>query len=130
MSDQPSQDPYGQQPSGQPSQPAQPAQPAQPPPSGAYQQAPSAPGYGQPYPGGYQAAPPRKPIDLAKLVGIAAWVVVGLFGLWYLYFIANDDNGGEFVDRFFGGMDRLGEGLFYAGVLFAVSIWLGRNQPE
>jgi hypothetical protein len=123
MSDQPSQDPYGQQPSGQPSQP-------QPPPSGAYQQAPSGTGYGQGYPAGYQAPAPRKPIDLAKLVGIGAWVVVGLFGLWYLYFISNDDNGGEFVDRFFGGLDRLGEGLFYAGVLFAVSIWLGRNRPE
>jgi hypothetical protein len=124
MSDQPPQDPHGQQPPGQPSPPSPPPQ------SGAYQQAPAGPGYGQAYPAGYQAAPPRKPIDLAKLVGIAAWVVVGLFGLWYLYFIANDDNGGEFVDRFFGGMDRLGEGLFYAGVLFAVSIWLGRNQPE
>jgi hypothetical protein len=121
MSDQPSQDPYGQQPQGQP---------AQPPTSGAYQQqAPPGPGYGQPYPAGYPA-PPRKPLDLAKIVGIAAWVVVGLFGLWYLYFMANDDNGGEFVDRFFGGMDRLGEGLFYAGALFAVSIWLGRNQAE
>jgi hypothetical protein len=127
MSDQPSQDPYDQQPSGQPSQPAQ---PSPPPPPGAYQQAPPGPGYGQTYPAGYPAAPPRKPIDLAKLVGIAAWVVVGLFGLWYLYFIANDDNGGEFVDRFFGGMDRLGEGLFYAGALFAVSIWLGRNQAQ
>jgi hypothetical protein len=124
MSDQPSQDPYGQQPPGQPSQPSP------PPPSGAYQQPASGPGYGQAYPPGYQAAPPRQPIDLAKLVGIGAWVVVGLFGLWYLYFIANDDNGGEFVDRFFGGLDRLGEGLFYAGVLFAVSIWLGRNRPE
>ena len=124
MSDQPPQDPHGQQPPGQPSPPSPPPQ------SGAYQQATTGPGYGQAYPAGYQGAPPRKPIDLAKLVGIAAWVVVGLFGLWYLYFIANDDNGGEFVDRFFGGMDRLGEGLFYAGVLFAVSIWLGRNQPE
>jgi hypothetical protein len=54
--------------------------------------------------------------------------VLGLFGLWYLYFISSDDNGGEFIDRFFGGMDRLGEGLFYAGVLHAVSLWLRRNQ--
>jgi hypothetical protein len=123
MSDQPSQDPYGQQPPGQPSQP---------PSSSAYQQQAPAGGYTQQqqsYSGVYPS-PTRKPIDLAKLVGIAAWVVVGLFGLWYLYFISNDDNGGEFVDRFFGGMDRLGEGLFYAGALFALSIWLRRNQGE
>jgi hypothetical protein len=89
-------------------------------------------GYGQPYAGGPAGpvvpAAPRRPLDLAHLVSIAAWVVLGLFGLWYLYFISSDDNGGEFIDRFFGGMDRLGEGLFYAGVLHAVSLWLRRNQ--
>lgn len=109
MSEQPPQDPYGQQPP--------------PAPPGYGQQ----PAYGPPYAGAYPA-PPRQPLDLAKLVGIGAWVVLGLFALHYLYFIANDDNGGEFVDRFFGGMDTLGVGIFYTGVLHAVSVWLGRSQ--
>jgi hypothetical protein len=75
-------------------------------------------------------AAPRKPLDLARLAFIAAWVVLGLFALHYLYFISNDDNGGEFVDRFFGGMDRLGEGILYAGILHVAAVWLGRNQSR
>ncbi|HEY8527313.1 MAG TPA: hypothetical protein VIL48_20260 [Acidimicrobiales bacterium] len=94
---------------------------------GAYQPPPQ-PGYATQYPTGYPAAP-RQPLDLAKLATLAAWVVLGLFALYYLYFISNDDNGGEFVDRFFGGMDRLGEGIFYAGILHAVGVWLRRNPP-
>ncbi|MFO7279590.1 MAG: hypothetical protein C0P77_004200 [Thermoanaerobacterales bacterium] len=106
------QGPYGQQ-SGDQGQPAPqyPQQPYQP-----YQQ--------QPY-AGYTA--PRKPLDLAKLVAIGAWVVLGLYALKFLYVLADDDYG-DFADRFFGSMPELGTGVFFTGVLLAVGVWLHRNQ--
>ena len=106
------QGPYGQQ-SGDQGQPAPqyPQQPYQP-----YQQ--------QPY-AGYTA--PRKPLDLAKLGAIGAWVVLGLYALKFLYVLADDDYG-DFADRFFGSMPELGTGVFFTGVLLAVGVWLHRNQ--
>ena len=115
MSDQPH-DPYGQQPYGQ------------------YQPQPGQPGYGQPgygqpqapYPG--YAAASRSPLDLAKIVTITAWVVAGLFALAYLYNITQDAPGIDGADRFFGEMPTLGTGLFYAGVLHGVGVWLARQR--
>lgn len=111
---QPPHDPYGQDPYLQQrgySQPMQPVPPA--------------------YPGPGYAAAPRKPVNLGKIVTIAAWVVLGLFSLRYLYVLAQD--GGplglpEFADRLFGGLDGLGQGIFYAGVLLGVGRWLEIRQ--
>lgn len=90
--------------------------------------------YGQHYPesGGYaQQKAPRKPIDLATLVTIGGWVVMGLFALAFLYGLTQDDDfGGDFGDRFFGGLPGLGQGIFYGAVLLAVGVWLRRQQAE
>ncbi|MGH9212217.1 MAG: hypothetical protein ACRD2C_16275 [Acidimicrobiales bacterium] len=72
--------------------------------------------------------PSRQTFDLAKVVGIGAWVVLGLFVLEYLYGLGQDANGEEAADRFFGGMPELGTGIFYAGLLHGVALWLDRNQ--
>lgn len=108
------QDPYGQQ--GQPDY--------------SQQQYPQ-PGYQQQYPQqayqGYVA--PKKPLDLAKIVTIGAWVVVGLVSISYLYSLTQDDEfGPDFADRLFGGMPGLAQGIFFAGVLFGVGVWLGKQQ--
>jgi hypothetical protein len=122
MSDQTPSDAYGRQ-------PPRPQQPGSPPPPGAppgYQYPP--PGYGQHY-AGYAPAG-RKPLDLAKLVFIAAWVVLGLFGLWFLYTLTQDDLGSDFGDRLFGSLQNLATGIFYAAVLLAVSVWLGKQKAD
>lgn len=67
---------------------------------------------------------PGVPLDMPRLVEITAWVVAGLFALGYLYGLSE----GDFGDGFFGGMPMLGQGLFYAGVLHAVAVWLRREQ--
>lgn len=115
MSDQPPQDPYGQDPYGQ-------QQPQAYGPQG-YPQ-----GYGQqPYSGGYPTQP-RQPLDLAKIVSIAAWVVLALFALKYLYVLAEDDFGEKFANRFFDHMTELGVGIFYSGVLHAVALWMEKQK--
>ena len=120
MTDQTPPDPYGQ------AQP-RPQQPGGPPPPGAppgYQYQPS--GYGQHYSG--YGPPTRKPLDLPKLVFIAAWVVLGLYGLWFIYTLTQDDFGGDFGDRLFGSLADLATGVFYTAVLLAVSVWLGKQR--
>jgi hypothetical protein len=121
------QDPYGQHdPYGQSQQGYQQQYPQQ-----GYQYG-AQPGYEQQYSGGYAAAPAaRQPLDLAKIVMIAAFVVVGLFLLAFLYGLTQDDQfGGNFADRFFGGLPGLGTGVFYGGVLLAVSVWLGKQKAD
>lgn len=63
---------------------------------------------------------------LSRLVGIGAWVVLGLFGLKYLYTLTSDDFG-SFENRFFGGLPELGTGIFYAGLLLVAATWLERQ---
>jgi hypothetical protein len=120
MSDQTPPDPYGQA-------PPRPQQPGGPPPPGAppgYQYQPS--GYGQHYSG--YSPPTRTPLDLPKLVFIAAWVVLGLYGLWFIYTLTQDDFGADFGDRLFGSLQDLATGIFYTAVLLAVSVWLGKQK--
>lgn len=116
---------------------SQPPPPPPPPPEGAGQDPyTSQQGYSQPavqpgYPGYPQAyAAPRKPIDFAKILFIAAWVVLGLFGLAYFYVLTQSerDTGMDFADRFFGSMPQLGTGILYAGILLAVSKWYEKQQ--
>jgi hypothetical protein len=116
MSDQTPPDPYGQVPPG-------PQQRGSPPPPG-YQYQPS--GYGQHYSG--YAPPSRLPLDLPKLVFIAAWVVLGLYGLWFIYTQTQDDFGADFGVRLFGSLTNQGTGIFYAAVLLAVSVWLSKQK--
>ena len=111
------QDPYGQQGQGQPDYGQQYQQPG-------YQQYPQ-----QPYQG--YVAPAKKPFDLARIVSIAGWVVLGLYGVSYLYALTQDDEfGPDFADRLFGGLPTLGQGVFFAGVLLAVGVWLGKQQEQ
>jgi hypothetical protein len=119
MSNAQPQDPYGQQ--------VQPGQPdyGQHYPQQGYQYA--QPGYDPQYSGGYPP-PPRKPLDLATIVTIGAWVVLGLYGLWFVYSLTQDDFDDEFADRFFGNMATLAQGVFYTGVLLAVGVWLRKQQ--
>jgi len=121
MSDQTPPDAYGQGPP-RPQQPGSPPPPGTPPPG--YQYPPS--GYGQQYPG--YAPAPRQPLDLPKLVFIAAWVVLGLYGLWFIYTLTQDDFGADFGVRLFGNLANLATGIFYAAVLLAVSVWLGKQK--
>lgn len=108
------QDPYQQQPADY-SQQQYPQQP--------YQQ------YPQPQYQGYVA--PKKAFDLAKVVTIAGWVVLGLYALNYLYTLTQDDDfGGDFADRLFGGMTTLGQGIFWSGALLAIGVWLARQQES
>jgi hypothetical protein len=109
------QDPYGQQ--------GQPVYSQQHYPQQGYQQ------YQQQSYQGYVA--PKKALDLARSVTIAAWVVLGLVALNYLYSLTQDDEFGPgFGDRFFGGMPTLAQGVFWAGVLLAVGVWLGKQQAS
>jgi hypothetical protein len=102
------QDPYGQQ--QYPQQPQQGYQPPQ-----------------QPYTG--YTAPARKPFDLARLVTIAGWVVLGMYGLNYLYTLTQDDDfSPDFADRLFGGLTTLAQGIFWAGALLAIGVWLRKQQ--
>jgi hypothetical protein len=120
------QDPYGQHdPYGQSQQGYQQQYPQQ-----GYQY--SQQGYEQQYSGGYAEAAPRKPLDLAKIVFISAFVVVGLYLLAFLYGLSQSDQfgGGNLADRFFGGMPGLATGVFYGGVLLAVSVWLGKQKDD
>jgi hypothetical protein len=101
------QDPYGQQ--------------QYPPPEQGYQYP-----QGQ-YPG--YVAPTRKPLDLAKLVTIAGWVILGMYGLNYLYTLTQDDQfGPDFADRLFGGMTTLATGIFWAAAALAIGVWLRKQQ--
>jgi uncharacterized membrane protein len=107
--------------------PPRPPQPGSPPPPGAppgYQYQPS--GYAQHYSG--HVSPSRTPLDLPKLVFIAAWVVLGLYGLWFIYTLTQDDLGADFGDRLFGNLQSLATGIFYAAVLLAISVWLGKQK--
>jgi len=81
--------------------------------------------YGQQYSGGYAAESGRQMPDLDRLVTMAAYVVLGLFGVNVLYVWGN--GGGKFMDRFFGSLTTLGTGIFFALVLLAIGTWL-RNQ--
>jgi hypothetical protein len=120
MSDETPPDPYGQA-------PPRPQQPGGPPPPGAppgYQYQPS--GYGLHYSG--YVPPTRKPLDLPKLVFIAAWAVLGLYGLWFIYTLTQDDFGADFGDRLFGSLQDLATGVFYTAVLLAVSVCLGKQK--
>jgi hypothetical protein len=121
MSDQTPPDPYGQP-------PPRPQQTGGPPPPGAppgHQYQPS--GYGQHYSG--YSPPTRTLLDLPKLVFIAAWVVLGLYGLWFIYTLTQDEFGADFGDRLFGSLQDLATGIFYTAVLLAVSVWLGKQKP-
>lgn len=110
MTAQPPQDPYGQDPYGQQQGYGQ-----------SYQQ-----GYQQPYSGGYPQQA-RTPFDLAKFVFIAGYVVLGLYLLWFLYAVF-DDNGVDFADRFFSAMTTLGQGIFYAAAVFAIGTWMKKQD--
>lgn len=76
----------------------------------------------------------RKPIDYAKMVFIGAWVVLGLYGLNFFYLILQDEESPlgfeDFADRFFGHLPQLAEGLFFTGILLAVSMWIGHQQRQ
>lgn len=77
-----------------------------PPPPGYPPQGCPPQGYQQPEPGYGQQYPgyppqPRKPLDLARL-----------------------------GDRLFSGLVNLATGIFYAGVLLAVSVWLGNQKAN
>lgn len=85
-------------------------------------------GYPQQQYQGYVA--PKKPLDLAKIVTIGAWVVLGLHGLFYLYVLTQDDYGVDFADRFFNNMPTLAQGIFWAGLLLAAGVWLRRQQES
>jgi hypothetical protein len=109
--------------------PPPPPQPGNPPPGGpppGYQYQPSA---GPQHYTGYSPGP-RKPLDLPKLVFIAAWVVLGLYGLWFIYTLTQDDFGSDFGDRLFGSLQNLATGIFYTAVLLAISVWLGREDER
>jgi hypothetical protein len=93
-------------------------------------------GYSQPmYPGypQYQQQAPRKPLDIGMIVFVGAWVVFGFFSLKFLYVLFQDEapfGHEDFADRLFGGIENLGVGLFYTGLLLGLSVWLRRNQHQ
>jgi hypothetical protein len=127
-------DPYGAAAGQQPRVPAEQAPPAwdgQPAQPSAQHAPPSAQqnwgGYEQQGYQGYVA--PKKTLDLAQLVSIAAWVVLGLFALDFLYRLTQTGEfEGSFADNFFGGMPSLGTGVLYAGILLALGVWLKERQ--
>ena len=123
------QDPYGEQ----PGPPQGPPPEQQPRPYGA------PPGPGQGWPGAgypplsqqsYQGdVAPKKGIEVERIMQSLAWVVLTLYVLEYLYGLTQtDEHTGDVGDRFFGGMATLGTGVFYAGLLLAVSVWLHTRQ--
>jgi hypothetical protein len=112
----PPQDPYGQGAYGQPDYGQQDYRPAYPQDLG--QEA---------FPTSYaNAGKSDSQLDLATVVSIGAWVVLGLFALAYLYGLSQEANGEDVGDRLFGLMPLLGEGIFYSGLLHGVAVWLGR----
>lgn len=115
-----SQQPPPQGPYGQPQSPY--GQPPQDPYT-------SQPGFSQPaYPGYPQYATPKKPLDLGKLVTIAAWVVLGLHAVAFLYVSLDAE---EFDSAFFGSMPTLGQGIFFTGVLLGLGQWLDQQtRPD
>lgn len=111
------------------SQPSPPPDPYGQQPQGPYGQQPQ--GYSQPGYGGYGYPPAaKKPIEWAKFIFIAAWVVLGLYFVRYFYILTQDEEevGADFADRFFGSMDSLGTGVLYAGILLAVSKWYEKQD--
>jgi hypothetical protein len=62
-------------------------------------------------------------------VFVAAWVVLVLYGLWFIYTLASDDRRG-FDDRLFGSLPQLAQGLLTAGVLLAISVWLDKQRAN
>lgn len=111
MTAQPPQDPYGQDPYGQQQGYGQ-----------SYQQ-----GYPQQqYSGGYPQQS-RAPFELAKYVSIAGWVVLGLYAFWFLYAVF-DDNGMDFADRLFTALTTLAQGIFYSAAVFAIGMWMQKQQ--
>jgi hypothetical protein len=114
----PPQDPYGQGAYGQPGY-GQPDYGQQPYPHELGQEA---------FPSSYSQGGSGSSIDVASLVSIGAWVVLGLFALAYFYGLSQEHNGEDVGDRLFGLMPLLGEGIFYSGLLHGVAVWLGRNK--
>jgi hypothetical protein len=116
-------DPYGA-PGGQ--QPGVPAGQA-PPPYG--DQTSPQQGWGHQQQGYQGYVAPGKSPDLPKLVTVAAWVVLGLHGLFFLYRLTQSgEYDGDFADNLFGGMPVLASGLFYAAIMLAVGVWLKDRQ--
>jgi hypothetical protein len=112
------QDPYGQQ--GQPGQPGQPDYSQQQYPQPGYQQYPQQ---------GYQGyVAPKQPPDLAKIVTIAAYVVLGLYVLNFIYVLTQDRYGSDFADRFFDALPQLAQGIFWTCALLAIGVWLGKQK--
>ena len=52
----------------------------------------------------------------------------GLYGLWFIYTLTQDEFGADFGDRLFGSLQDLATGIFYTAVLLAVSVWLGKQK--
>ena len=73
-------------------------------------------------------APPI-PSNLATVVAFAAWVVLGIYALSFLYKLAQDE-AGSFGDRFFGNLPMLATGITLCAVLMALSIWLVRRGAD
>jgi hypothetical protein len=92
-------------------------------------QPPTPQGWGhqqQGYPG--DVAPGKSP-DLPKLVTIAAWVVLGLHALYFLYRLTQaGEYDGDVADNLFGGMPVLASGMFYAVIMLAIGVWLKDRQ--
>jgi hypothetical protein len=52
-----------------------------------------------------------------------------MYGLNYLYTLTQDDDfSPDFADRLFGGLTTLAQGIFWAGALLAIGVWLRRQQ--
>jgi hypothetical protein len=73
-------------------------------------------------------APPI-PSNLATVVAFAAWVVLGIYALSFLYKLAQDE-AGSFGDRFFGNLPMLATGITLCAALMALSIWLVRRGAD
>jgi hypothetical protein len=83
---------------------------------------------GSPRPPRAPGAPPI-PSNLPTLVAFGAWVVLGIYGLSYLYRLAQDE-GGDFGDRFFGNLPMLATGIALCAALMALSVWLVRRGAD